>query len=314
MSKRKGPSKRKSTGTTIAACTFAATTALGVLAWNNERSQVETAQGQLAVAERNADTARDNLRATQGQLAAKQQEVRAAQAQLQGNATARRSAARAMLATASDEEDRRQLLRDFVSELRERAAKPRGGVNFTKAYITGLAEDMVFLKDSLVSLPPTALDLSATDMHGIYFPNVTFNRVILRSADLRAADLSLGSWRRASFEDADLTCATLRRSDFTKSNFEGANLEWVDLRGADLSSVQGLTNAQLTKIAYDDDTTFPASVDVSLLEPSLPYLGAKGCAETKIRPQASSPTPSSTQAGSVPTTTASPPAATSIPP
>jgi uncharacterized protein YjbI with pentapeptide repeats len=275
-------------GSKLAALTLLATTLLGAVGYLQERQQVEPSRGQLAVAQQEAATARKGLKVAEGELDTKNRELQTALVRQQGAATARREAARELLVSAQSAEDRRQQLRDFVSELRPRAAKSKAGDDYYGPTVAGLAEDMVFLRGAIADTP-TRLDVSGIDMHGLYMHGWSMEEIDLANSDLRAVDLSRGDWRNATFDNADLTCATFRHSVVSGASIDGAQLAWADLRGVDLADVPGLTAPQLRDIDYDGDTNFPKSVNIDDIGQPIGYPGAAQCARAHIPKPAALP-------------------------
>jgi uncharacterized protein YjbI with pentapeptide repeats len=96
------------------------------------------------------------------------------------------------------------------------------------------------------------------------------HRSLLNKASLKGANLSKGDYGRSVFEGADLTGATLRLSNIARARFAGATMHNTDLssafmfatrfEGTDLSTVKGLTQAQIDVACGDGKTRLPAAL------------------------------------------------------
>lgn len=96
-----------------------------------------------------------------------------------------------------------------------------------------------------------AVLLDGADLRGCDFSGAKLMNAAMRRADLRQANLKDAGLMGAVLDDADLRGADLSGSDVGFASFIGANLCGAVLLCARLSE------ADLTDIAYDEETIFP---------------------------------------------------------
>jgi uncharacterized protein YjbI with pentapeptide repeats len=72
--------------------------------------------------------------------------------------------------------------------------------------------------------------------------------------------MSFANFTNVSFRNADLTGANLAHAILTDADMTGATLDIVSLKGTDLSSVRGLTQAQVDRACGDSETKLPSGL------------------------------------------------------
>jgi uncharacterized protein YjbI with pentapeptide repeats len=72
--------------------------------------------------------------------------------------------------------------------------------------------------------------------------------------------MSFANFTGVSFRNADLTGANLAHAVLTNADMTGTTLDIVSLKGTDLSSVRGLTQAQIDRACADSETKLPAGL------------------------------------------------------
>jgi uncharacterized protein YjbI with pentapeptide repeats len=109
-------------------------------------------------------------------------------------------------------------------------------------------------------------ELNSVDLLGANLTRTNLTKTDLRNADLRDADLTGADLRGAHLMGAilhsttthgmtELPGANLRNADLRGADLFFTDLHGVDLRGADLRGVQGMTEAEIRKVATVDHTT-----------------------------------------------------------
>ncbi|MRS01909.1 pentapeptide repeat-containing protein [bacterium] len=100
----------------------------------------------------------------------------------------------------------------------------------------------------LVHRDYSSLDMSNSDLRGVFAQNGKFDNSSLRDADLSGADLTNGSFkamdlRNVKFEGANLTGAVFKHSDLRNTSFINANVDNTEFNGSDLTgaSFEGVT-------------------------------------------------------------------------
>ncbi|MBL8053878.1 MAG: pentapeptide repeat-containing protein, partial [Nitrospira sp.] len=109
------------------------------------------------------------------------------------------------------------------------------------------------------------------DLSEIYAPKSSFrqgqfNRTNLEGANFVGADLRESNFSHANLTQANLQDTNLQDAMLNSANLTGARLDSADLRranfkGATLSSVIGLTQAQLNGACVDDQTKLPPGLN-----------------------------------------------------
>jgi uncharacterized protein YjbI with pentapeptide repeats len=120
----------------------------------------------------------------------------------------------------------------------------------------------------LIGARGTGTIFTKADLSGIYAPKVSLQRAQfteanlesanLVAADLRGSNFSHATLTQANLQDANLQGAMLSGADLTGAQLDAADLHRATLHGANLTSVSGLTQAQLDTACVDEQTKFPA--------------------------------------------------------
>jgi hypothetical protein len=108
-------------------------------------------------------------------------------------------------------------------------------------------------------------DLCQADMRQATLAGANLERAQLEGALLRQANLHQAILIQASLAGADLTKAlvndgNISGADLRRTRLDAADLRRANLKGASLSSVTGLTQAQLDTACVDDQTALPADL------------------------------------------------------
>lgn len=132
-----------------------------------------------------------------------------------------------------DEETAYQMTIDSIGDLRE--------------IVDSIAAKTKSLQ-KLVHRDYSSLDMSNSDLRGVFAQNGKFDNSSLKDADLSGADLTNGSFkamdlRNVKFEGANLTGAVFKHSDLRNTSYKDANVENTDFNGSDLrgASFEGVT-------------------------------------------------------------------------
>jgi uncharacterized protein YjbI with pentapeptide repeats len=112
----------------------------------------------------------------------------------------------------------------------------------------------------------TNADLSEIHAPKAQFHHAQFTEATMESANLVAADLTDSNFTRANLTHANLQEANLHGATLSGANLAGARLDGADLHratlhGTDLSSVSGLTQAQLDTTCVDEQTKLPTELN-----------------------------------------------------
>jgi len=110
-----------------------------------------------------------------------------------------------------------------------------------------------------------AIDCPGCDLSGADLSNTCVKNGNLKGAKFDNVTalfmcMSLADFTDVSFRNADLTGANLGQSDLTRADLTGAKLAITSIKGANLSTVKGLTQAQLDEACADAKTKVPAGL------------------------------------------------------
>jgi uncharacterized protein YjbI with pentapeptide repeats len=103
-------------------------------------------------------------------------------------------------------------------------------------------------------------DLSGTDLSHQCVKNGDLSGAKFDNATALYMCMSFANFSDASFRNTDLTAANLSHSNLTHADLTGARLDLTLIKGTNLSTVRGLTQAQLDKACGDAETRVPAGL------------------------------------------------------
>jgi uncharacterized protein YjbI with pentapeptide repeats len=97
----------------------------------------------------------------------------------------------------------------------------------------------------------TSIDLRGSDLHQLTMRNANLDGAILIGCSFEGAGLAGTTLKGADLSFANLDGAVLRQADLSGANLLGASLRGTVLSGANLTSVENLTEGQLSRAIYD---------------------------------------------------------------
>jgi uncharacterized protein YjbI with pentapeptide repeats len=100
-------------------------------------------------------------------------------------------------------------------------------------------------------------DLSGTDLSHQCVKNGDLTGAKFDNVTALYMCMSFANFTDVSFRNADLTAANLSNSNLTHADLTGARLDLTLIKGTDLSTVRGLTQAQLDRACADQTTRLP---------------------------------------------------------
>jgi hypothetical protein len=122
---------------------------------------------------------------------------------------------------------------------------------------TNLAGLLLFPESNLSYASLSFSNLERASLSGCRLIAVWLVDARLVGADLENVRLNLANLNGANFEGANLRNADLRRASLWRTNLRGAELTGAQLQGVDLTTVVGLTQAQISGAVTDQTTKLP---------------------------------------------------------
>lgn len=129
-----------------------------------------------------------------------------------------------------------------------------GGANLKEANLSGANLQEAFLKKATLRLG----NLQKAKLKGAILEKADLYKTDLQKADLSGAVLTGAKLKKANMREANLQKANLHRAKLEKADLTQANLQATDFSATKkLSTVNGLTQAQINVICIDKKTKLP---------------------------------------------------------